>query len=131
MSRYVKPKSTALDAVVGADFSEAIRVTDFQHIVFSYSGITASNQLTKLQGAIGSVAPTFSSAKILDNEWDYVDSIDLQTGTAIDGDTGVTQSGVDVQQFSANVDGLDWISFHNVSGTTGTVTVKVAAYSNA
>lgn len=122
---------TALDAVTDADtYSSAIDVADFQHIVFSHATIALSDQVVKLQGAIGATAPTFSSAKAVDNEWDYVDSIDYQDASSIDGDTGVTFAGADVRQFVANVEGLDWISFHVSTGTAGALTTKVTAYSN-
>ena len=129
MRRTIK-RVQALSAQVGEGYSSAINVSDFQHIVFSTSAVASANQLTKLQGAIGETTPVFSTARIVGNEWDYVGIIDMQTSTAVSGDTGITQSGVDVRQFSVNVDGLDWISFHNVSGATGSVTVNLVAYSN-
>lgn len=131
MARKVKEKITALDAQVAAGYSVPIRVTDYQHITFTHSGITASNQVIKLQGAIGSTAPTFSSAAILDNEWGYIESIDLNSqSSAIAGATGVTLNGVGVTQCSAQVDGIDWISFHVSTGSAGSATTKVTAYSN-
>jgi len=131
MSKRSIKRVQALNANAATGYSVAINVSDFQHITFAHETIAASDHVVKLQGAIGLTAPTFSSAKAVGNGWDYIDSIDLQTGTAIDGDTGVTFAGADVRQFSANVDGLDWISFHVSTRTAGALTTEVVAYSNS
>lgn len=127
---------TALDAQTAAGYSSAINVSDYQHITFAHAGAASSDQVIKLQGAIGiqgangTTPPTFSSAQAVGNAWDYIDSIDLEDAASIDGDTGVTFAGADVRQFSANVDGLDWISFQVVSGSAGAITTTVSCYSN-
>ena len=130
MANQVKEKVTVLDAQVAAGYSSAIRVTDFQHITFSVSGVTSSNQVVKVQTAIGSTAPTFSTAAILDNEWEYTETLPLISTTAVAGGEGITLSGVGVTQHSVNTDYVDWVSFQVVSGSAGSATVKLVGHSS-
>jgi hypothetical protein len=43
--------------------------------------------------------------------WDFIEVVDLEDGTAIDGDTGVAVATADdYRLFSANIDGMRWIN---------------------
>ena len=137
MRRLIK-RLTVFDAQTAPAYSVAIDVSDYEEIQFVHSTIASSDQVVKLQGAVAlsdttpAKPPTFSSAKAVDNEWDYVESFDLQdTTSAITGDTGVTFAGADVRQFTANVAALDYISFHVTTGTAGALNTKVALYSKS
>ena len=123
---------TAFDAVTTPQVSaNAISVADFKHIIVAYSTAASSNQVVKIQGAIGVDAPDFSSAKAVGNEWDYVESVDFQDKSSVIGDTGVTFAGADVRQFVVNVEALDWLSFEVTTGSAGALSAKVSCYTNA
>ena len=73
--------------------------------------------------------PNFAAAQTADNQWDYIDVVDLQDGTPIDGDTGVALSGTDDhRQFQVNNDAMEWVCAIASSYSAGAVTTKVVAY---
>jgi len=130
-----KPKRVnVFDAKAATGYSSAILVADYDYIVFTHSTIAASDHVVKLQGGSSTTTeemtpPTFSSAKAVDNEWDYLESHDLQdTSSAIAGDTGVTFAGADVRRFTANTEGVDYISFHVSTYSAGALDTNVTAY---
>ena len=130
--RYIKRlENLAAQSAVGV--SVAINVSDFEHITFALAGSNTSVLTVKLQGSLGNTAPTFSTAKALGNEWDYVQAVNYEDGSPLDGDTGIVFTADDVRQFAADVEGLDFISFEipTAGHTTGSVTPKVVCYSNS
>jgi hypothetical protein len=106
----------------------AIPCKDARHILLSFATSGNANLTVKFQGAISDVsgaAPDFSAAQSVSNMWDYVEVIDLQSGTAIAGDTGVSVSGSDdFRLFEVNTDALAYICATVTARTAGAVTVK-------
>jgi hypothetical protein len=64
--------------------------------------------------------------------WDYIQSVDLQSGLAIDGDTGITVSGAsdDYRIVEINTNGLAWVTVTVTSKTAGAILVKAKAFDN-
>lgn len=127
-----KKRNLIFDAVTSPTVSSAIDVSLFNSITVAHSTIAASNQVVKVQGAIANpdikTPPAFGSAKAVGNEWDYIESHDLNdTSSAITGDTGVTFAGADVRQFAVNTEAIDWLSFQITTGTAGALTTKLLA----
>ena len=124
--RQVQTQITILDAAQATGAGNSIMVMDFRHIdlILSAAGMGAGDTIVmKLQGSSQKAAPTFSSAKIIDNEWDYIQMVDKGDGSSIDGDTGITFSAAsDLRKLTANVDGLTWITVNitTISDTTST-----------
>jgi len=123
-----------LSAKATAGIGNIILVDDFRHMVASIFALVPGGAAVtvKCQGSIAETAPTFGSAASATNQWEYVEMVDLNTGTATDGDTGFSVSGAnDNRQYQVNVDGLRWITFI-LSGITGTIAVtsKVRLYND-
>ena len=123
---------TNMDAKAAAGIGSNIFVKDFNELVASIDAVVGGGEAVtiKCQGSIADDAPTFSSAQSATNQWDYVEVVDIQSGTAIDGDTGITISGANENvQVVVNTSGLNWINFilSSITGTI-TVTVKVQIY---
>ena len=119
----------ALDASTSG-VSKPIRVTDYQHIVFSVEGPGGSDRTVKVQGSIGQGNPNFSASSAVGNMWDYIEVIQLSDGTKVAGGTGISQSTDNLTLYKVNVSALDYISFEVSGGTTGSVTCNVVALSN-
>lgn len=130
-----------LDAVGPAAAGIAIRCEDYRHAIFFYAtdggGDAAST--VKFQGSIGAgstpdtidVAPAFGSAQSVTNMWDYVEVIDLESGSNIDGDTGVAVATADdYRMFEANINGLKYICARITARTAGEVTVIVRLFND-
>ena len=91
ITRLPIPEKTILDAKAATGVGNNINVQDFQHCIFSFAtdGGADAALTVKFQGSTSDTAPDFSSAQSVTNMWDFIQVIDLEDGSAIDGDTGV------------------------------------------
>lgn len=122
---------TLLDAAAAANVYKWVAVEDFKNVVFSFAtdGGGDAALTVKFIGSISEAAPTPSSAQSISNHFDYIEVVDLEDGTAIDGDTGVSVATADdYRLFEANINGLKWIGAIVTARTEGEVTVKVRTF---
>lgn len=122
---------TILDAAAATSTGKAVDIQDFKHAVFSFAtdGGADAALTVKFQGSIADDCPDFSAAQAVDNQWDYIEVVDLEDGTAIDGDTGVAVATADdYRLLEANINGLKWICATVTARTEGEVTVKVRTF---
>lgn len=110
--------------------SAAINTEDFMHAIVSVISTASADTVIKFAGSISVNSPDFNATRSATNDYEYVRTVNLQSGAAVAGDTGVTTSGADNQLFEINTNGLAWISVPAISGTAGTVTVKVKLFNN-
>jgi len=106
-------------------------VEDYKNIMLSFAtdGGSDAALTVKFQGSIQTSEPTFSAAQTATNHWDYIEVIDVEDGTFIDGDTGIAVAGADEYRlFEVNTNGLKWINAVVSSRTQGEVTVKCKAF---
>lgn len=107
----------------------AVYVADWEHIVVSLHFIDNPTMTIKFQGSLADTCPDFNADPSYTNRWDYVEVIDMEDGTAIDGDTGVSCSGSeDNRLFEVNVSALKWLSVVITSYTVGRLDVRVSNY---
>jgi len=113
------------------DIGRNILIQDFITSVLSLSTAGTANFIIKFQGSIQDVCPDFSASQTVANHWDYIEVVDLQNGSAIDGDTGITFSAADDNRlFELNINGLKWINAIISSYIAGTATLKVKLFDN-
>tara|TARA_Y100000310_G_scaffold121659_1_gene120403 strand:+ start:1119 stop:1499 length:381 start_codon:yes stop_codon:yes gene_type:complete len=115
--------------------SNAIFSRDFRNAVVSIDTTGSANMTIKFQGAIigrdGEAAPDFGSAQSTTNRWDYIQVVDLQSGSQIDGDTGLVLSGTDdhrVLEFNTNH--LDYVSVQVSAYSAGTLVADITLSNN-
>ena len=128
---------TILNAKAATGAGNSILVDDFRHKILEIAtdGVEESDSITiKVQGSSSVDAPTFSSAQSVTNKWDYIETVDQEDGSNIDGDTGITIGDADeVRSLVVNVDGLRWITV-NVTAISDTenssVTVTCKLYND-
>ncbi len=117
---------TILNAKAANGIDNIIDVSDYDYVILQYGTSATTTATVKFQGSISDASPTFTSAQSVSNHWDYIDVIDLQSGSSIDGDTGIAVSATsDFRNVQINVDGLKWLCAI-ISGYSGTGTVTVA-----
>ncbi len=125
-----------LDAKAATGVGNTIDVRDFRNCVVKIGTASSANLTVKAQGAVASVTtpdtpPTFSSTQSVANHWDYVQMIDLEDGTPVDGDTGFVVTGTDdFRQFEININSLDYINFSVTARSAGSVTISVVLTDN-
>ena len=116
---YTYPARTA------AGVDKTLYLPDFSNIEFSVSAVGSADQVVKFAASNQEAQPDFASAQSATNRWDYVQVIDKQSGSAINGDTGVTFAGADVRNFEVNDNASTWVGMVVISGTTGSVSASV------
>jgi hypothetical protein len=120
-----------MNAVGAAATGNTMFVDDFKNVIFSYAtdGGGDANSTIKFQGSIQEDAPDFSAAQTVTNHWDYIEVVNLDTGAAIDGATGVARTGQDEYLLlEANVNGMRWVSATVTARSAGELTIKARAY---
>jgi len=124
---------TILDAKGATGVWTNLLVQDFRNCVLSFAtdwGWDAALTV-KIQWSIQESAPDFSAAQSVTNHWDYIEVIDLQSGSAIDWDTWISVSSADdYRLLEANINWLKWINVRCTARTAGEVTVKAKLFDN-
>jgi len=104
---------------------------DFRHAVISFSTTGSANCTIKFAGSIATDSPDFSAAQSPTNLYDFMEVKDLQDGSAIDGDVGITLAGTDDNRiFEMNINGLQWLNARLTAWAAGAITVKVRLYND-
>jgi hypothetical protein len=97
---------------------------------------TAATLTLKVKGAISKIvdgvpnSPNFSAASAVDNEWTYIEIVNLDDRTDIViGSTGIAfTSDTSVSAYKINLDSLDWIALEVASRSAGSVDARLALY---
>lgn len=115
---------------------EPCMVESYRHkeVSISVAGFGAGDSATvKIKGS-SEDEPDFIAAKSASNDWDYIQLVDTEDGSSVDGDTGVAfADSNDLRKFAINVDGLKWICAEITSQSdtaNTTVTVILNAYND-
>jgi hypothetical protein len=104
---------------------------DFQHAVVSLDtdGGGDAAMTVKFVGSIQETPPDYARPQGPTNQYEFIQVIDLEDSTAVDGDTGLTLAAADANRmFEVNVNGLRWLSALITAGTAGEVTVKARLF---
>lgn len=111
-----------------------IDVRDYRNVVVSIGTSDSADLTIKCKGSIGEVnsSPNFAeSSKAINNQWEYIEMVDLNDGTPYPGSIGAIFSGVDnCRLFAVNVDNLSYMTLDVVSFTAGVVTATVCGSSD-
>ena len=104
-------------------------VGDWEHVNLSFNFITTPTMTIKVQGSHSDTVPDFNAVQSYTNMWDYIDTLDAQNGTSVDGDTGYACTGTaDNRMLSATVKGLKWLTVAVTAWTAGTLDAKAMMY---
>lgn len=114
-----------------AETGKVIDTDSYRFVLFTLSSSDTGNFVLKFQGSMSNTAPDFSSAQSVTNRWDYIQVKDLQAGTTVDGDTGVTWTADDVVRYETVFSGYKWICATLTTYNTGKITLSTKLYDNA
>jgi len=117
-----------------------VLVEDYDTAIFTIDtdGGGDTTATFKFVGSNQEDAPDFAAwdgtnpAQADDNQFDFIQVVDLEDGSEIDGDTGFTiTASDDHRQFEANINALRWVGILPTSGAaTGEVTVTLRRFNN-
>lgn len=109
--------------------SKWVYVGDWRNAEVAIHTANSANFTVKLQGS-NQRDVNFENAASATNRWDYVQMVDKEDGSTIDGDTGLAPVGTDDnRQFAVNVDGYYWLCLDITSWTAGNMHATCAVYS--
>ncbi len=134
MARQRVHYGNVLSAKAATGASNAFYCSDFRNLVAGISAPANSTLVIKFVGSVGETAPDFTAAQSTTNLYDFLECIDLQDGTAIDGDTGITidntTAAVNNRMFEVNINALDYIGIQVTSYTDGSVSAVFTMTTN-
>lgn len=130
------PEVTIFTTTTNANFSgiPVSNINDFQFVGFTVLG-DASSGTIRFACSMQDTEPTIGAATSTSNRWDYVDVVDTQTETSIDGWTGLVMNGLSgSRQFSLRNSVFKWCTALQSGNTTpagfGTTTVYLKRVNN-
>lgn len=107
-------------------------VENFKTIVFTVTGANNPTATIKFFTSDNELPPDSTSAATASNAWDYVQVVDLQSGSGIAGDTGIAFAGTgDTRRFELNLNGARWCGAVITAISGGDVTILMRAFANA
>jgi len=127
-----QPLQKILDASTSAETGAPKLIQDYDHGVLTIDTENSASGTVKFQISMQQELPDFSAAQGVNNQWDYVEIVDLEDGQIIDGDSGVTLTGTDDHRhFEANISAARWICATITAYTAGDWTVQVKPFRSA
>ncbi len=122
---------TIFSAKAATGTGTALLVEDYKTAVLQIGTASSANLTMKIQTSDSDTCPDFSAAQSVSNHWDYVECIDLEDGSAIDGDTGFVVAGTDdFRRFEVNMNGAKWLCATVTARSAGSVTLKAKLFND-
>ena len=125
--RQFTPVMTVLDDVVTTTVGTVFYAKDFRNAVYSLDTSGSTIATVKFVGSIQDDcgALDFEAPQSSSNQYDYIEVVDLEDETSIDGDTGVSLTGTDDNRmFELNINMLSCIAPVVTSWTAGTIKMQ-------
>jgi len=120
-----QPLQKILDGATAAGIGTSLLIEDFDNIMLTLDTASSANGTVKFQISMQEERPNFAAAQSATNQWDYVEVVDLEDGSVIDGDTGIALSGTDDHRhFECNISGARWLNARITAYTAGTWVVQ-------
>lgn len=118
---------------------KVIYCEEFRDAVMSVVSAGTSTWTFKCAGSVGKTAADYASTKLDTpnfggtqndaNPYTFVEVIDLDTGDAIDGATGIVTSGTDINKlYEININGLKYFTVIPTAWTQGAITAKIKLF---
>ena len=127
-----QPLQKILNGAAATGIGTSLLVEDFDHIMLTLDTASNANGTVKFQISMQDERPNFAASQSATNQWDYVEVVDLEDGSVIDGDTGIALSGTDDHRhFECNISGARLINANITAYTAGAWTVQGKPFRSA
>lgn len=125
---------------VMAKAPKVIFCQDYMNCMLQVMTSGSFNATVKVAGSYGKLAadatshgdtPNFGATISKSNPYSFIQIINLATAASVDGATGITSAGTDVQNsYEVNVNGLKYFTVIPTAWTAGTITIKAVLFNN-
>lgn len=110
---------------------------DFTHAELQIGTASSGNMTVKIAGSLGKNTatadgdtPNFGATVSAANNYTFLQVVDLEDNSAIDGGTGFVVSGTDAQRlYEININGIKYICLIPTAWSAGSITAKIKLYS--
>lgn len=113
---------------------------DYMNAMIQVMTSSSFNGTLKVAGSYGKLSadatshgdtPNFGATISKSNPYSFIQIINLATAAAIDGATGITSAGTDIQNsYEVNINGLKYFTIIPTAWTAGVITIKVMLFNN-
>lgn len=113
--------------------SKIIQCSDFRDAVLAFNSDGGGDAAMTIQvvGSIQQTPPDFAAPQGPDNQYDFLQMIDMEDSSTVNGDDGIVLAAADVNRmFEVNVNGLQWLGLLLPAGTEGEITVHARIFNN-
>jgi hypothetical protein len=113
--------------------SKIILCSDFRDAVLAFNSDGGGDAAMTIQvvGSIQKAVPDFALPQSPSNQYDFIQIVDMEDSSTLDGDVGVVLAAADVNRmFEVNVNGLQWLALLIPTGTAGEITVAARIFNN-
>lgn len=101
---------------------------DAENVVLAVDADTPATLVAKVVGSIQEDAPDFAKPRSSDNQYDFLQIIDLEGSIEIDGEDGIELAAATIHKmYEVNTNAMRWISIQ-LTGTAGELTVKASVF---
>ena len=124
---------TILDAKGATGIGNIIDVSDFRTAIITVAtdGGADADLTLKFVGSVDEIAPDFSAAQSVTNLYDFIQVVDLEDGSPINGDDGfIVATGDNYKIYEVNINALKYMTARVTARLEGEVTVKVYLVNN-
>lgn len=108
--------------------------SDFRTIVLQVSTAGTATTTLKVAGTLSTTVdtvPNFGATVSASNPYAFLQIIDLDTGSAINGATGIVVAGTDInKQYEINVNSEKYVTVFPTSWTAGAISIKALVTDN-
>ena len=123
------PELTILSAKAATGAGNNIDVEGFRMATIIIASAGTATLTVKLTGTTLETAPDFTASRTVAVRYEYLAGTDVQSGSAVAGDTGIAFAGADdVRMLQVDVRGLKWITAVVTAYTAGNVSVFCKLY---
>lgn len=118
--------------------AKIIFTEDFKNVVFNIDTDGGGDAAMTLKfcasdgiSPTSDLSPDFAGTKGPSNAFDFIEVVDLEDGSTIDGDTGFVVATADNNvAYEANINGRRWMTVLPTAGTAGEVTITARLFDN-
>jgi hypothetical protein len=107
---------------------------DYETAVISFDtdGGGDAAMTVRLVGSLQSNPPDFARPQGPENQYEFIQMIDLQDSSEVAGDVGLVVATADMNRMlEANINGIRWLSLLITAGTAGEITSQIRLYGDA
>lgn len=106
-------------------------INDFRNAVLSVLTSATATTTLKVAGSNTPDSPNFGATVSASNLYTFLQAINLEDGSSVDGNTGIVVAGTDIsRQYEVNINAMKYLTVFPITWTQGAITVKLLLTSN-